>query len=169
MMAGKLQVFFCRRLGKELWDMSQSIKAIKLGIITCSTATQEMDCCSVSCLRDFNLRLGGFRNYPSDQPLRLVGLISCAGCPTRVYPEKILRKVDSLVRFGVTSLHFSNCLAAFCPFVNTYHQVISKRYPELELIGCTHEKHISDEEFRGKLRCAFESNLKIPDIILGKV
>lgn len=149
--------------------MTSQTKPIKLGILTCSNATQEMDCCSVSCLRDFNLRLGGFQNYPSDQPLRLVGIISCAGCPTRVYPEKILRKINSLVDFGVTNLHFSNCLAAFCPFVNTYQRVIGQKYPDLELIGCTHEKHVTDEEFRGKLRCALEVNLKMPDIILGKV
>lgn len=149
--------------------MDQQNKPVKLGIITCSNATQEMDCCSVSCLRDFNLRLGGFKNYPAEQPLRLVGIISCAGCPTRVYPEKILRKVDSLVRFGVTSLHFANCLSAFCPFVNVYHQVINKEYTDLELVGCTHEKHITDEGFREKLHCAFEAKMKMPDIILGEI
>lgn len=149
--------------------MDQQARPLKLGILTCSNATQDLDCCSVSCLRDFNLRLGAFKNYPADQPLRLVGLINCAGCPTRSYPEKILRKVESLVRFGVSHLHFANCLAAFCPFVNIYHQVISQKYPDLQLIACTHEKHVTDEAFRGKMRCAFESGLKMPDIILGDV
>ena len=143
-------------------------KAIKIGIITCSNATGELDCCSVSCLRDFNMRLGGFRNYPSEQPLRLVGLISCAGCPTRAYPEKILRKVESLIKFGISRLHFANCLTAFCPFHKNYIKVISREYPDLILVDGTHEKHISDENFREKLRCAFESDLTMPDIILGK-
>lgn len=149
--------------------MDQQNKPIKLGIITCANATQDLDCCSVSCLRDFNLRLGAFHHYPPETPLQLVGIISCAGCPTRVYPEKILRKVESLVRFGATNIHFANCLSAFCPFVNSYHQVIGERYPDIEMVGCTHEKHISHDDFRDKLRCAFESNLKMPDIILGEV
>lgn len=142
---------------------------LKIGIITCSNATTELDCCSVSCLRDYNMRLGGFQKYPSEQPIRLVGLISCAGCPTRAYPEKILRKVESLIKFGINSLHFANCLTAFCPFHKSYIKAISRKYPDLTLVDGTHEKHITDESFREKLRCAFETGQTMPDIILGEV
>jgi len=142
---------------------------VKLGILTCANATQEMDCCSVSCLRDFNRRSGGFAQHPPDKNLRLVGIISCSGCPTLAYPEKILRRVNSLVRFGVTGLHFSNCMAAFCPFLKKYVNVISKRYPDVTLIAGTHERHISDADFCEKLHCAFEAGKKMPDVILGEI
>lgn len=145
------------------------MKAIKVGIITCANAAQDMDCCSVSCLSDFNKRLGGFQRYQPDIPLRLTGIISCAGCPTKAYPEKILRRVNSLVQFGVTHLHFANCMVAFCPFLNKYSNVIKAEYPELQLIEGTHEAHISNEEFRERLVCAFKSNKSMPDLILGKI
>ena len=149
--------------------MALEKKMIKLGIVTCSNATQDLDCCSVSCLRDFNKRLGGFSRYPENQVVRLVGLISCSGCPTRAYPEKILRRVDSLAQFGVTNIHFSNCMAAFCPFMKKYYEVILEKYPAMELIEGTHERHISNEAFREKMRCAFETGGKMPDLILGKI
>jgi predicted metal-binding protein len=139
---------------------------IKIGIITCSNATQEMDCCAVACLKDFSLRLGDFQRYPPDQELRLVGMLSCAGCPTSIYPEKILRKAASLVKFGVTKLHFANCMTAFCPFMRSYAKAISRKYPEIELIEGTHAKHITDEAFRAKTRCALETNRTMPDVIL---
>jgi predicted metal-binding protein len=141
-------------------------KFIKIGIITCSNATQEMDCCAVACLKDFNLRLGDFQHYPPDRELRLVGILSCAGCPTRIYPEKILRKVASLVKFGTTHLHFANCMTAFCPFIRSYAKVIGLKYPAIEIIEGTHEKHITDEEFRTRTRCALETNRTMPDVIL---
>jgi len=75
----------------------QKPKPIKLGIVVCANATQDLDCCSVVCLRDFDKRLGKFHDYPQDAHLRLVGIISCAGCPTKAYPEKIIRRIDTLV------------------------------------------------------------------------
>jgi len=101
--------------------------------------------------------------------LRLTGIISCAGCPTKAYPEKILRRVDSLAAFGVKYIHFANCLLAFCPFVNLYAETIKKKYSEIELIKGTHESHISDEDFRDKMVCAFETKRNMPDIILGRI
>lgn len=145
------------------------MKAIKIGIITCSNATQDMDCCSVSCFKDFNKRLGSFQAYPADTALQLAGIITCAGCPTRAYPEKILRRVDSLAQFGVQYLHFANCMGAFCPFLAKYFQAIQERYPEIQLVKGTHEPHISGDVFREKLACAFETGMRMPDIIRGKV
>lgn len=147
----------------------QNMKTIKIGIINCSNATQEMDCCSVSCLRDFNKRLGSFQHYQEADSLRLVGMISCAGCPTKFYPDKILKRVDSLIQFGVTHVHFSNCMTAFCPFLKTYSRTIKQKYPDIELINGTHEMHISNEEFRDKVSCALKENKKMPDVILGKI
>jgi predicted metal-binding protein len=145
------------------------MESIKIGIITCANATQDMNCCSVSCLRDLHKRLGSFQNYPPDIPLHLVGMISCAGCPTKAYPEKILRRVNSLVQFKVTHLHFANCMMAFCPFLSKYTDAIKREYPDIQLIEGTHKAHNSNEVFREKLVCAFQSKKDMPDIILGKI
>ena len=147
----------------------QKTKPVRLGIVTCSNATQDLDCCSVSCLRDFDRRSGSFSYYPQDAPLRLVGIISCAGCPTSAYPEKILHRVDTLTQFGVNSIHFANCMAALCPFIKKYTEAIKKKYPEINLIEGTHEAHISHGEFRERVACAFETGRDMADIILGRL
>lgn len=145
------------------------MSSVKIGIITCSNATQELDCCSVSCLRDFNKRLGAFQMYPEDKLLRLVGIISCSGCPTIAYPEKILKKVDALASFGVSSIHFTYCMMALCPFRKKYAEIIKKHYPEINLVEGTHEAHITYKEFQDKVRCAFAENKSMSDIILKKI
>lgn len=35
----------------------------RIGILTCSNCTQELDCSSTSCLRDFRHRKGAFKRY----------------------------------------------------------------------------------------------------------
>ena len=53
--------------------------------------------------------------------------------------------------------------------INGYSSVIKAEHPELQLIEGTHTAHISNEEFREKLVCAFEQNQNMPGIILGKI
>jgi len=146
---------------------SQKADPIKIGIVTCSNATQDLDCCSVSCLKDFDQRLGKFHDYPQEAPLRLVGIISCARCPTLAYPEKILRRVDTLVRFGADNIHFANCMVAFCPFLKKYTAAIKKKYPDINVIEGSHESHRSPEKFREAVVCAFENGKTMADVILG--
>ena len=147
----------------------QKPKPIKLGIVVCANATQDLNCCSVVCLRDFDKRLGKFNDYPQDTPLRLVGIISCAGCPTRAYPEKIIRRVDTLVQFGVKNIHFANCMVALCPFIKKYAETIKKKYPDVNLVEGSHETHISPEKFREDVACAFEKGKNMADIILNRL
>ena len=54
----------------------------RVGILTCSNATQDLGCCSASCLADFRKRRGAFAAYPAEEELILVGIINCPGCPT---------------------------------------------------------------------------------------
>ena len=139
----------------------------KLGIITCSNATQELDCCSIVCLADLHKRRGTFARYAAEENLRLSGIISCAGCLTAVYPEKILRKIKALLEFGINDIHFSNCMLDLCPFVKKYAAVISRHYPELRLVQGTHQDNISCQEFREQVKTALAGKQKMADIILG--
>jgi predicted metal-binding protein len=118
----------------------------RIGIITCSNCTHEADCASVVCLGDMRKRRGFFEQYSKDEPLDLIGIISCAGCPTVAAPEKVLRRVRALAEFRLDALHFSFCMTAVCPFINKYTEVVKKAYPELTLIMGTH-KPVDKKEF----------------------
>lgn len=111
----------------------------RIGIMTCSNCTQDSNCASVVCLSDMRKRRGFFSRYPKDQPLNLIDLINCAGCPTVAAPEKILRRVRALAEFRLDALHLSFCLVTICPFVNKYLGIIKKAYPDLEIVKGTHQ------------------------------
>ena len=119
----------------------------RIGIITCANCTQDTNCASVVCLGDMRKRRGFFERYPKDEPLDLVGLISCAGCPTLAAPEKILRRVKAVADFKIDALHLSYCMTALCPFVHKYEAVIKENFPGLELVLGTH-KPAPPAEFR---------------------
>ena len=106
----------------------------RIGILTCTNCTQEANCASVVCLGDMRKRRGFFRKYPQEQPLELIGIINCAGCPTLAAPEKILRRVRSLADYRIDALHFSFCVTALCPFVKQYEKVIKDEYPGLDIV-----------------------------------
>ena len=143
------------------------MSSVRIGMITCANATQDLSCCSVACLSAFNKKTGSFAAYKEN--IVLAGIISCAGCPTLAYPEKILDKAAAMVRFGVKRIHFSNCMEEMCPFVNKYKQVIGQAWPELGLMAGTHPETFSAEEFRAKVKIAFEQKRTMGDIISGQI
>lgn len=141
----------------------------KIGILTCSNATQDLGCSSVSCLADFRRRKGTFAAYPDDERLTLVGIINCPGCPTLTGPEKLLQRIRGLTDFGVDAIHFSNCVKALCPFREKYKSALEAAYPQIRVVLGTHESAIRPEEFRervGKLLC--QPRKTMADIILGR-
>jgi len=122
---------------------------VRLGIITCSNCTQETNCASVVCLGDLRKRQGFFEVYPKDEPLELIGIINCAGCPTAAAPEKILKRVRAVADFRIEALHLSFCMVALCPFINLYSQVIKEAYPELQIVMGTHRPRDKERFRRG--------------------
>jgi len=140
----------------------------KIGIITCSNAATEMDCCAAPCLRDLNQHLGSFKEHHESPPI-LAGMITCAGCPTLAYPEKIMRKVKSLIEYKISTIHFSCCMVSLCPFLNKYIEIISEEYPDVRLIKGTHATTISHEQFREYFNIACRNHLNMNDIIKGRV
>ncbi len=111
----------------------------RIGILTCSNCTQETNCASVVCLADMRKRTGFFERYPKEEPLDLVGMINCAGCPTLAAPEKILRRVRAVAEFRLDALHFSFCMTVLCPFLAKYRKVINVEYPSLQIVEGTHK------------------------------
>lgn len=144
----------------------------RIGIMTCSNCTQESNCAAVVCLGDLRRRRGFFDRYPSDQPLDLIGIINCAGCPTVTAPEKILRRVRALAEFRIDALHLSFCLVAVCPFVNKYMEVIKKAYPDLEIVPGTHQPVDKTQFLKGvkELLCqTLTPPQTMADMIRGKM
>ncbi|MBF0525318.1 MAG: CGGC domain-containing protein [Deltaproteobacteria bacterium] len=123
----------------------------RIGIITCSNCTQETNCASTVCLADMRKRQGLFSRYPADEPLDLVGIISCAGCPTLAAPEKILKRVRAVADYRIDALHLAFCMTAVCPFITKYTQVIHAEYPGIEIVLGTH-KPIDTKQFQAVVK-----------------
>ncbi|MDA8388744.1 MAG: CGGC domain-containing protein [Nitrospiraceae bacterium] len=121
----------------------------KIGILTCSNATQDPGCSSVSCLADFRRRKGMFALYPQEERLTLTGIINCPGCPTLAGPEKLFQRIRALTDFGVDAIHFSFCMKALCPFKEKYKTALEEACPDIRIVQGTHEEHVTPEESRG--------------------
>lgn len=105
----------------------------KIAMITCSNIKNELGCPAVGCLGYLNARKGSFARY--DDGLELVGITTCAGCPTLLAPKKILTKIKPLVELAQAQvIHISTCMVNVCPFVKKYVSIINKKYPEVEIV-----------------------------------
>ncbi len=141
----------------------------RIGIMTCSNATQDLGCSSLSCLADFRKRKGAFAEYPQEEKLTLVGIINCPGCPTLTGPDKLLQRIRGLTEFGVDTIHFTYCMKALCPFKEKYKTALEEAFLKLRIVIGTHEEHVSPEEYRKRVKRLFcQPRKTMVDIILNK-
>ncbi len=141
----------------------------RIGILTCSNATQDLGCSSVSCLRDMRKRKGAFERYRDVEQLDLIGIINCSGCPTLTGPEKLLSRIRALTEFRVEAIHFTYCMDVLCPFKNKYKALLEKEFPEIKIVIGTHEAHITHEQFREKVKGLFcQPQASMVDVIKGR-
>ncbi|MBC8413430.1 MAG: CGGC domain-containing protein [Nitrospira sp.] len=124
----------------------------RIGILTCSSATQDLGCSSVSCLKSMRERIGGFERYKEDDELDLVGIINCSGCPTVAGYEKILERVRGLVEFGVDAIHLTYCIDTLCPFKAKYVSILQEHFPEIEIVIGTHFSKLTQDQYREKVK-----------------
>ena len=141
----------------------------RIGILTCSNATQDLGCSSVSCLKSLRKREGAFADYPESEDLTLVGIINCPGCPTLTGPDKLLERIRALTDFGVDVIHFTYCVKALCPFKEKFRKALKERFPDIKIVIGTHDVKITDKEYRDKVKKLFNQPKKtMVDIILKK-
>lgn len=141
----------------------------RIGILTCSNATQDLGCSSVSCLRDLRKRKGAFARYREDEQLDLIGIINCSGCPTLAGPEKLLNRIRALTEFRIEAIHFTYCMDALCPFKNKYRALLEQEFPEIKIVIGTHESHIAHEQFRAEVKELFcQPRRTMVDLIKGR-
>jgi predicted metal-binding protein len=141
----------------------------RIGILTCSNATQDLGCSSSSCLSAFRKRKGAFSVYAKDDPIDLIGIISCPGCPTLTGSDKLLQRIKGLTEFRVDVIHFTYCIKALCPFKSKYKKAIEESFPNIKIVVGTHQVKIKDEEYRNKIKKLFSQDKKtMVDVILKK-
>ncbi|TAN44230.1 MAG: CGGC domain-containing protein [Nitrospirae bacterium] len=141
----------------------------RIGIMTCSNATQDLGCSSASCLADMRKRRGRFADYPKDDTLDLIGIINCPGCPTLTGSDKLLHRIRALTEFRVDVIHFTNCVKALCPFKRKYKTSLEAAFPQIKVVIGTHQEHITDDEFRERVKCLFSRPRKnMVDMILNR-
>lgn len=141
----------------------------RIGILTCSNATQELGCSLVVCLADLRGRKGAFATYPKDEKLTLVGIINCPGCPTLTGPDKLVSRIKSLTEFQVDVIHMSFCMKALCPFTEKYRSALNKAFPGVRVVLGSHEEHQTPEEYRQRIKKLFNQDRKnMVDVILKR-
>ncbi len=141
----------------------------RIGILTCSNATQDLGCSSASCLSDFRKRKGQFASHPVDKPLELTGIINCPGCPTVIGPDKLLQRVRALTEFRIDAIHFSYCIKVLCPFKEKYKDALERAFPGIKIIVGTHEERVAPEAFRDRVKRLFcQPKRTMVDVILNK-
>ena len=141
----------------------------RIGILTCSNATQDLGCSSVSCLHDFRKRKGAFERYSSEEKLDLVGIINCAGCPTLAGPDKILGRIRTLTEFRLDAIYFTYCMDALCPFKGKYKALLEEHFPNIEIVIGMREPNVTNEQFREDVRGLFcQSKRSMIDVIKGR-
>lgn len=141
----------------------------RIGILTCSNATQDLGCSSVSCLHDLRKRKGAFERYGSADKLDLIGIISCAGCPTLAAPEKLLIRIRALTEFNLDAIHFTYCIEALCPFKKKYYSLLKEHFPDIEIVIGTHEPETTHEQFRREVKDVLcQPRESMVDIIKGR-
>jgi len=141
----------------------------RIGILTCSNATQELGCSSASCLADLRKKRGSFSQYKDEGPLDLVGIINCAGCPTVIGSDKLIKRIRGLTDFRIDVIHFANCVKCLCPFKKKYLSDLQKEFPDIKFHIGTHRDIITDDEFRSRVKNLFcQTQKTMIDMILGK-
>ncbi len=141
----------------------------RIGILNCSNVTQDLGCSSASCLADFRKRRGAFAAYPAEQPLDLVGIINCPGCPTLTGADKLLQRIRALTEFRVDAIHFTYCIKALCPFREKYEKALREAFPSVKIVVGTHHEHVAPEEYRDRVKKLFcQPRKTMVDMILNK-
>lgn len=141
----------------------------RIGILNCSNSTQDLGCSSASCLSDLRKRRGAFAAYPESEPLDLVGIINCPGCPTLAGYDKLLHRIRSLTEFKIDTLHLSYCLKTLCPFTEKYVKALESTLPHIRVVRGTHQEHITAEEFMERVQRLFnQPRQTMVDVILNR-
>jgi predicted metal-binding protein len=105
----------------------------KIGIIICN---RERTCLGGKCFMSIQERAGAFRKYSKNEPLEIVGFITCGGCPG----ERLERAPSEMKKYGAEEIYLASCFFAGyppCPYIGDFIQYI-ENYVKLPVVVGTH-------------------------------
>lgn len=129
----------------------------KIAIVQCKNLKEDLVCSSLLCFNAFNERSGEFSRYENPQ---ITGIISCAGCPTIIGPDKFRQRIEALAKSGIEAIHLSSCMVGLCPYKDIYVKLIKEDFPDLEVVLGTHHypSNLKPEEFVGLIKSLFNAD-----------
>ncbi len=104
---------------------------MKIGIVICDRYSS---CAGGKCFRSAREREGGFSHYSRDEPLEVVGFVSCGGCPG----GNIEYAPEEMIKNGAEAIHLSTGFVVGyppCPWTNYFKDFIETRYEVPVVIG----------------------------------
>jgi predicted metal-binding protein len=105
----------------------------KIGIIICD---RNRTCIGGKCFMAVRERAGAFKKYPKDEPLEVVGFITCGGCPG----ERLEFAPAEMKKYGAEEIILaSGFLAGYppCPYLEDFIQYI-QNYVGLPVVVGSH-------------------------------
>ena len=109
------------------------ILMVKLGIIVCE---RNRTCTGGKCFMSIKDRSGAFKKYSENEPIEVVGWITCGGCPG----ERLESAPAEMKKYGAQVIHLaSGFLAGYppCPYIHNFIQYI-ENHVGLPVVVGTH-------------------------------
>ena len=106
---------------------------VKIGIMICD---RNRKCTGNKCFRAINERDGTFKKIPGDEPIEVVGWITCGGCPG----ERLEFSPADMKKYGAEVIYLASCyLAGYppCPYLEDHKRYIEE-YVGLPVVVGTH-------------------------------
>lgn len=106
---------------------------VKIGIIVCD---RNRTCTGGKCFMSIRDRSGAFSSYSEDEPIEVVGWITCGGCPG----ERLEFAAAEMKKYGAEVIHLATgFLAGYppCPYIRDFVEYI-KSYVNLPVVVGTH-------------------------------
>lgn len=106
---------------------------VRIGIMICD---RNRKCTGGKCFMSIEERDGAFARYPENEPIDIVGFISCGGCPG----ERLEFSPADMKKYGAQVIHLATgYLAGYpaCPYIRDHIQYI-ENYVGLPVVVGTH-------------------------------
>jgi predicted metal-binding protein len=98
------------------------IRMVKIGIMICD---RNRKCTGNKCFKSINERDGMFAEIPEDDPIEVVGWITCGGCPG----ERLEFSPADMKKYGAEAIYLATCyLAGYpaCPYIDDHKKYIEE-------------------------------------------
>ena len=93
---------------------------VKIGVIICN---RNRTCTGNKCFKSIIERDGAFEMYPKDEPIEVVGWITCGGCPG----ERLEYSPADMKKYGAEVIYLATCYLAgypICPYIEDHKKYI---------------------------------------------